>query len=63
MKLIKSIDLYTKTKYVYQLDETEQNKTAQELAQQIIAPFGYSNECITKDLNGNINFNIVVYND
>ena len=63
MKLIKAINLYTETKYTYQLDETEQNKTAQELAEQFTAPFGYTDECITKDLNGNINFNITIYND
>ena len=63
MKLIKTIKLYTKTEYIYQLDETEQNKTAQELAEQFTAPFGYSGECIFKDLNGNINFSITIYND
>ena len=58
MKHIKSIDLYTKTKYEYELEPMDMNKTVDELADTVYAPFGYTNAYIN-----NNRFYITVYTD
>ena len=58
MKYIKATNLYTKTKYEYEIEPTEKNKTAEELADTFIAPFGYTDAYIN-----NNKFYITVYND